>query len=375
MIDCARGTFGEPRRAEPKPRLFPADREFRTAGAMSAFDGAGEKFLAPAGTAAGIKKAPAECGRGGRKKASRRAEADGGTEFAFRPVVEKRVVEATGKLGRKYPALAASAGQGGIGRTVRTDVPGPYGQRWRTGNAHEPTERILPATSGRNRSIRTLMVCFAMVRRNARRAPNRAADADAAESGRRPAEERRAPSEFATLTAKFALEITMTDTGKRGRYLRRATWRVSGIRRAPRRRGRQQRPRPMPFRPRAGPVTPADRGGAPIRGRAAPRRSGAAVLHGAAGARGAARGPATRDRRSGPPLPRNVPADRGAACRPPAPREPIRSPDKSRPFWRSARHETGVHFQPQACVQSSARTPGLHDRAFCGSEDPLFPPE
>ena len=129
----------------------------------------------------------------------------------------------------------------------------------------------------------------------------------------------------------------MADMDKRGCRLRRAIWRVLGPRRAPRRRGRQHRAHPMPFRSRARPVPPPDRGGAPIRKRAAPRRSGAAVLHGGEARAGRRALPATKDRRSGPPLPRNAPADRGAACWPPAPREPIRSPDESRPFWRPSR--------------------------------------
>ena len=119
--------------------------------------------------------------------------------------------------------FAASVRQGRIGRTMKMDIPGLCGQRWRTGNAHEPIKQILPTTSSRNRSIRTFMMYFAMVCRNARCAPDRAADADAAESGCRAAMKRRALSEFAALMVKFALEIIMTDTDKRGHCLQCAT--------------------------------------------------------------------------------------------------------------------------------------------------------
>ena len=176
VADYVRRMFGELRRAGLKPRLFLADREFCTVAVMSAFDGAGEKFLMPARRTPRIKKALAEYKRGRRKKASRYTmESDDGTKFTFWLVIEKRMVEAKGRRRWKYPAFATSARQGRIGRTVKRDTPGLYRQRWRTDNSYKSIKQILPTTSSKNLSIRTFMMYFAMVYCNARCAPDRAA--------------------------------------------------------------------------------------------------------------------------------------------------------------------------------------------------------
>ncbi len=220
VADYVKQMFGELRRAGLKPRLFLADREFCTVAVMSAFDGAGEKFLMPARKTAGIRKALAEYKRRKRNKVSRYTmKADDGTEFTFWLVIEKRMVKAKGKRRWKYLTFTTNVRQGRIGRTMKRDIPGLYRQRWRIENAYKSIKQILPTTSSKNLSIRTFMMYFAMVYCNTWYASNHAADADAAESGRRPAKKRRALSEFATLMVKFALEIIRTDMGKRGYYL------------------------------------------------------------------------------------------------------------------------------------------------------------
>ncbi len=142
----------------------------------------------------------------------------------------------------------------------------------------------------------------------------------------------------------------MADMDKRGCRLRRAIWRVLGPRRAPRRRGRQHRAHPMPFRSRARPVPPPDRGGAPIRKRAAPRRSGAAVLHG--GEARAGRRARYLRRKIGAPA-RRCRGTRRRIGAPPAGRRHrgSRSARPTNPGRFGARPGAGVRFQPRKCAR------------------------
>ena len=140
----------------------------------------------PARTTTGIRKAPAECGRGRREKALVCAMvAYSGTQFAFRLAAGMRMRLTGGRRARRYSVSAAGAVQDTIGRTTWS-MQDAHEQCRRTGNAYRSNKEIHLMASGKNRSIKTLAMCFSMICRNARRAPGRAADADAEELGAGP---------------------------------------------------------------------------------------------------------------------------------------------------------------------------------------------
>ena len=211
--------LAELRRMGLKPKLFLADRGSCTAATMSAFDAAGEKFLVPARMTTGIKRALEEYKRGKRGRASAYTmKPDGGKQFAFWLVVEKRMRTVKGRKRLRHLTFAASAAPGAIERATG-DVPGAYAQRWKIENAYKSIKQIRPMTTSKNRSIRTFLTYFAMINCNAWHVSSRAAGADAAESGGRPARGRVTLSVFMALMLGLALEIIKTDKAEREYYL------------------------------------------------------------------------------------------------------------------------------------------------------------
>ena len=181
-----REVFAELRRIGLKPRLFLADRESCTVAMMSAFDAAGEKFLVPARMTTGIKKALEEYKRGKRDKASAYTiKSDGGEQFTFWLVIEKRMRKIRGKMEPRYLSFATNVAPDMIERTMG-DVPDAHVRRWKIENAYKSIKKIRPMTTSKNQSIRTFLMYFAMINCNAWYMSNHAADADAAESGAGP---------------------------------------------------------------------------------------------------------------------------------------------------------------------------------------------
>ncbi len=214
-----REMLAELRRIGLKPKLFLADRGSCTVAMMSAFDAAGEKFPVPARMTTGIKRTLEEYKRGKRGRASAYTmKSDGGEQFTFWLVIEKRMRTVKGRKRLRHLTFAASAAPDAIERATG-DVPDAYAQRWRIENAYKSIKQNRPMTTSKNQSIRTFLMYFSMINCNARHMSNHAAGADAAESVGRPARRRVTLSVFMALMVGLALEIIKTDKAEREYYL------------------------------------------------------------------------------------------------------------------------------------------------------------
>ena len=218
-VHCVREMLSELRRMGLAPRLFLADREFCTVAMMGAIAGAGEKFLVPARMTTGVRKALGEYKRGKRGKASAYTmKSDGGEEFTFSLVVEKRMRKVNGVRTWKYLAFATNVAPDAIERTMG-DVPDAHVQRWRIENAYKSIKQIRPMTTSKNQPIRTFLMYFSMISCNAWYMSNRAAGAVAGKSGGRRAWKRVTLSVFMALMVGLALEIINADKAERKYYL------------------------------------------------------------------------------------------------------------------------------------------------------------
>ena len=157
-----RKILDEMRRLQVRPRLLMMDREFFAVDVMRTISRAGLRFLIPAVSTPGIKKAIAEFEDDKREEISEyTVHAQNGDKFSCTLVIVPKK-----KPSRNGKHIGFVTNMAGCKPEDLMELPEEYRKRWGIETGYKDAKRIMPRTTSRNDAIRLVLFFLSLVMSN-----------------------------------------------------------------------------------------------------------------------------------------------------------------------------------------------------------------